>query len=1296
MSLPSIVFKASRWTIVFALWAMILGFASVAFSDNGDPELLCSNYEANPPFIASGVMPSTHIILDNSGSMHEFAYQEELAWFDYSSTTSFAARSGFNATQAYTGYFDPYEYYSYNSTEGYFSVDTQNGPWSGNFLNWVSMHRIDIARHVMTGGKYNSTTNTLEVQISDSSDRGRFKVFDDSETRLDLNGQNRHMTPHTEEIVFSLPVSGIHTDWYVYSATSSGDDWSNDGHIATYEHLQVHQAQAPKGVLDNINDRMRLSLFVFDRTGDTKDGAHMLEPIGANATAIKEAINGIYPSTWTPLAESLRTVVGYVQQSDTATASTGPYYEGDDSYSLSPEDDPFYFPSEAQDIYCSQQNVILISDGESTMDEQIAENLHDYDSDNNDPGDYLSSGTDYLDDVALWAHTTDLRSDLAGNQTVDLYTISIFGGGEDLLRDAAVNGGFVDLDGGGQPTASSNGTSEFDRDGDGEPDHFFRAETGEELEGALIQAFSSILNRLSSGSAASVISTSRKGGGAIFQAVFWPNLIDEEGNQVSWVGDVHSLLVDDYGNLYEDDGSVEFGLDDGDSSVILYYDPNAEKTRACSDGKVLNGICNGTAKDINEVEFLWSAMDWLNRGGTLFDAVNQRTEYTVDSTTDNERRYMMTWVDADTDGVVDDGEYQPFTTDLDVDYCSNATINWVRGLDQDGLKSREFWFDTNNDGVADDLGTWRLGDVVHSSPTVVGPPMENYDFYWGDRSYSEFYGKYRDRRYMVYFGGNDGMLHAVNSGFYSSNDKTFYKSHNPGTDSYSQSGAAADLGAEMWSYVPYNLLPHLECLTKDDSNHEYMVDLRPRVFDVKIFFDENGDPIDADHPGGWGTILVSGMRFGGAGTPTEFDQDRFFGSSYCIFDITNPEKAPTFLGEITYDGDDSLEMGYSITTPTVVPVKSGSGLQWYLILGTGPDSLEGTSEESARVVVIPLLEIVDNNGGPDSDFSWQLPGCSSCDPSPTEAGFIKVTSQGGAVGTDFVALDYDFDFFTDILYFGTVEEKKGDWSGGLWQLKIEDEPDPGKWEDKEKIHVDSPITGAPNIGFYGENVWVYFGTGKFWNVADKTDTDTNAFYGIIEPKQTTGPAYNFSTITDSGLVDVTDIRVENGSSDLLCVDGSTNCLPNNGATDTFYELVDHITNTSNVDGWKRTLTGDGERVIGQPTLLGGVVTYSSYLPNDDVCQAEGRSNLYALYYLTGTSWVENVFGDQDPNEPYIGFIKSLGKGMSITPNLHLGKEKGTKVFVQSSTGEILEINQPNLPIKDFRSGSGGWHTHDLE
>ena len=55
----------------------------------------------------------------------------------------------------YYGYFDPDARYTYNSNR--FERDA-NGEWSGNWLNWICMRRIDIARKILVGGLATSRT----------------------------------------------------------------------------------------------------------------------------------------------------------------------------------------------------------------------------------------------------------------------------------------------------------------------------------------------------------------------------------------------------------------------------------------------------------------------------------------------------------------------------------------------------------------------------------------------------------------------------------------------------------------------------------------------------------------------------------------------------------------------------------------------------------------------------------------------------------------------------------------------------------------------------------------------------------------------------------------------------------------------------------------------------------------------------------------------------------------------------------------------------------------------------------
>ena len=60
----------------------------------------------------------------------------------------------------YSGYFDYNLCYSYNS--GVFKASAEakgankhscSGAWSGNFLNWVTMSRLDVMRYVLYGGQ---------------------------------------------------------------------------------------------------------------------------------------------------------------------------------------------------------------------------------------------------------------------------------------------------------------------------------------------------------------------------------------------------------------------------------------------------------------------------------------------------------------------------------------------------------------------------------------------------------------------------------------------------------------------------------------------------------------------------------------------------------------------------------------------------------------------------------------------------------------------------------------------------------------------------------------------------------------------------------------------------------------------------------------------------------------------------------------------------------------------------------------------------------------------------------------
>lgn len=113
-----------------------------------------------------------------------------------------------------------------------------------------------------------------------------------------------------------------------------------------------------------------------------------------------------------------------------------------------------------------------------------------------------------------------------------------------------------------------------------------------------------------------------------------------------------------------------------------------------------------------------------------------------------------------------------------------------------------------------------LGAIVDSTPAVVDPPSLPPP----DADYSNFAAARADRRSLVFYGGNDGMLHAIDG----------------------------RLGVEVWAFIPFNLLPKLSTLMDGQpvDNFSYFVDSSPKVSDVKV-------------GGNWKTMLYVGQADGG-------------------------------------------------------------------------------------------------------------------------------------------------------------------------------------------------------------------------------------------------------------------------------------------------------------------------------------------------------------------------------------------------------------------------------------------------
>jgi type IV pilus assembly protein PilY1 len=1034
-------------------------------------------------------------------------------------------------------------------------------------------------------------------------------------------------------------------------------------------------------------------------------------------------------------------------------------------------------------VNCCKTFILIFTDGEPTQDQNIPSGLRDnayngVDCTNSDGAapprpidgtcnthsstpftdllaerktDYASNGSGYLDSVALWAHTNDLRpcsgtSDgtiavigetghcLSGMQNVTVYTFFAFGNinGRGLLAQTARLGAFDDANANGIPDVG-----EWDKENnytgttgaDGIPDAYFESSDVDDIQNKMLATLSSIIRKSSSGAAVSVLATSSTGEGALYQAYFYPST--QVGTRdVTWTGYTQSLWVDTFGNMREDtngDAKLDYLVDlivktrlDPATGIVyvdkyIDADGNGIADDRNSDGVISQADCYECGRLLSEMKPIWEAGKQL----ALKDAST---------------RTILTWVDVNNDKIVDASEQIDFTTAnsatlgpylraetaVGAVYTADAIINFIRGCeeatcsDQKNLRDRRLTVDSSG------LKIWKLGDVINAPPTIVAAPRDRYDIIEGDPSYTAFFVKYRTRRQVAYVGANDGMLHAFNAGYYRPGDDpstTNVIEHGRFTRTSNDNSGGPLLGEELWGFIPYELLPHLQWLTRSDYQHVYYVDMPPVVKDVRIF--DN----DTDHPNGWGTVLIGGFRLGGScgactpgggGPPmgvTVSGTDRYFYSAYFVLDITNPEVHPKLLWSFS---DSSL--GLTSSVPTVVRVSpltdfhaDNTNAKWYLLAGSGPTGYDGRATQSAKVFAIDLKT------GPGSSNSL--------------VSSFSVGSWNSFIG-DMTAFDRNLDYRTDVVYFGRTITDDTPSTGPTWRGKVYrltmgaalpfgGATGPGSWgisggsgtrvptEMLDTIGVSSPVEMGPVMAAPGitvddsAQVWVFVGSGRYFGGADKTDKSTQYFVGMKDSVVNGGCTQTSTGCRENDLVDVTAATiclVEYGNCGQL---SGTNQLTGVTGATTMAELMSLV---GTKDGWVAKLLprdssgallpGVGERVLSAATVFGGIVFFPTFTPTDDICASTGSSSLYALFYKTGGPHTSPIVGSTAGTGGIVNVNRStsLGDGLAFGAVPHVGSgADGTspfRLFINTSTG-ALDGRDVNLAI-DPRAHFASW------
>lgn len=138
----------------------------------------------------------------------------------------------------YYGYFDATKCYSYSTTDGQFNpaavatvttdgrytCSSSQSYWSGNFLNWSSMTRLDVVRKMLYGGKRSTDTSSLTIL-----ERARLNWDAHSFTKYYKGTDIRDYTPFTTSAL--TKTTGVNAN--VYAGLTVCNTGTSDNNAST-------------------------------------------------------------------------------------------------------------------------------------------------------------------------------------------------------------------------------------------------------------------------------------------------------------------------------------------------------------------------------------------------------------------------------------------------------------------------------------------------------------------------------------------------------------------------------------------------------------------------------------------------------------------------------------------------------------------------------------------------------------------------------------------------------------------------------------------------------------------------------------------------------------------------------------------------------------------------------------------------------------------------------------------------------------------------------------------------------
>jgi hypothetical protein len=650
----------------------------------------------------------------------------------------------------------------------------------------------------------------------------------------------------------------------------------------------------------------------------------------------------------------------------------------------------------------------------------------------------------------------------------------------------------------------------------------------------------------------------------------------------------------------------------------------------------------------------WQTKDWANPAKANYIHNSSRNIYTyMGSTTDlTDSSNHFSTANSNLSAIV---LGNPIRSPEDI-------INYVRGADV---------LDENKDGNTTENRRVITGDVLHSEPLVI-----RYSYADGT---AESY---------VFYGANDGMLHAVRDAF------------DPDVNA---SDDETDYGYEAWAFIPPDQLHRLKQMV-EANGHQYYIDSSPKLY----FKDVNQNGL-VDHEDGDQMILICGERMGGIG--------------YFALDVTYPE-APQYLwriagsesgvlqlDNITVNNGGSFQEGnpiriwdgmgawgpaiaaYADSTMTANQLRFGGGLipfaanQWIGNLTTeiyndymynAPADWSATPFVWGRIVAVTTANanvIIPELGQSWSEPQFGLVKTSAEDDTGTAVFFIgggyssdnsagkavlainvftgqvvkkfqnnvSITAMNYSIPSSVTVIDENDNGFVDKLYVGDLGGQM--WRIGQFEYDSNGEPlvfpdsdeNINTWTAQRVFQAPSYVVGAvtyhrkfyypPSVTLEVGYDLLFVGTGDRDDACNRTTSDR--FYVIKDDHSNT-------LRSESDLVDVT-----NPDSPAPSLDNPYSDADSNGTVD---------------QGWYIRLAG-GEKVLAENTVFFKTVYLTTFTPNDDPCLPGGLATLYALNYKTGAAVID-VDGDGTKDRSV-----TIGGGIPSKVVMVITDSSGSKIFI---------------------------------